>query len=106
MEIKIQTGEELNRLLDALLTETTADDHKFDDWLCRFTDSEQKAIFGANNIHCYRKGDLTRQGLIQDLERLATPTTDKPKSGRKHLTPENALCSYGSSLWRGTEIQN
>jgi hypothetical protein len=72
---------------------TTANEHKLDDWLCRFTGSEQKVIFGPNNIHRYRKGDLTWQGLIKELERLAVPTAtaEKPQGDVKQLMPENAL---------------
>jgi hypothetical protein len=70
---------------------TTANERKFGDWLCRFTDSEQKAIFGANNIHLYRIGDLTWQGLILELECLAASTAKKPHGDGNQLTPKNAL---------------
>jgi len=68
-------------------------DHKFGDWLCRFTDNEQKMIFGANNIHRYRTGELTWQELLKQLYRLAVPTAtvEKPKCDVKQLTREEAL---------------
>jgi len=68
---------------------TAADDRKFDDWLCSFSRSEQESIFGANNIHRYRKGDLTWQGLIRELEHLATSSTEKMQGDMEQLTPEN-----------------
>jgi hypothetical protein len=70
---------------------TTAHERKFESWLCRFTDSEQKAIFGANNIRLYRIGDMKWQGLIQELECLAASAAEKPHSDGNQLTPENAL---------------
>jgi hypothetical protein len=69
----------------------TANERKFESWLCRFTDSEQKAIYGANNIRLYRIRDMTWQGLIQELECLAASAAEKPHSDGNQLTPENAL---------------
>jgi len=70
---------------------TTAKRHKFERWLCGFSDGEQKAIFGENNVLRYRKRDLTWQGLILELECLAASTAKKPQGELEQPTPENAL---------------
>jgi hypothetical protein len=75
--------------LDAEMT--AAKQRKFEDWMCRFTGDEQSAIFGANNIHLYRIGDLTWLGLISELKNLAFSAAKKTTGEGDEFAPRNAL---------------
>src|SRR5258708_3240787 len=66
---------------------SAADDSNFDSYLAPFSRSEQQAIFGASNIHRYHKGDLTWQGLVRELEHLATSSTEQLQGDMEQLSP-------------------
>ena len=70
---------------------TAAKQRKFENWLCGFQDGEQKAIFGANNIHRYRSGDLTWLGLILELKDLAASAPGTTHAGGNEPTTKSAL---------------